>query len=156
MKKSFRIRIDDEEMTVTVERQGDELVVERNGERYRVAVLPSDPAGEQEARNASAAPAPPAARDTAGPSTTAARDRVPPAGPPPSGTSAGVPAPITGTIKEVLVKAGESVSQGERVMMMEAMKMDIEIVAPSTGTVVQVFVGAGDSVKENQPLFRIE
>ena len=67
-----------------------------------------------------------------------------------------MPAPITGTIKEVLVNANERISAGERVMMMEAMKMDIEIVAPVSGTVAQVFVNAGDNVKENQPLFRIE
>ena len=41
-------------------------------------------------------------------------------------------------------------------MMMEAMKMDIEIVAPIGGKLAALFVRPGESVKEHQPLFRIE
>jgi biotin carboxyl carrier protein len=59
-------------------------------------------------------------------------------------------------VKEVLAGEGESISKGERVMMMEAMKMDIEIVAPSSGKLSRVFVKAGDTVQEHQPLFSIE
>ena len=77
-----------------------------------------------------------------------------PGGQPVSGAT--VSAPITGTVKEILVTVGERVSQGERVMMMEAMKMDIEIIAPDSGRLAHLFVKAGDSVKERQPLFTIE
>lgn len=161
MKRTYRIRIDGEEMTVTVERQGDELLVERDGERYRVAVLSTDRPIEQSSRGigagAASAAATPQPDSKRGGSPEAGGASVPAQEPAFTGTvPGGVPAPVTGTVKEVLVSPGENISQGERVMMMEAMKMDIEIVAPAPGKVAQVFVKAGDNVKENQPLFRIE
>ncbi|HUX20365.1 MAG TPA: biotin/lipoyl-containing protein [Spirochaetia bacterium] len=156
MKRSFKLRFEGEEMTVTVERQGNDLVVARDGRTFTVSVLPVE--------NSAAAAGRPESRGLAVPASTQAavkprapagqarpnaqRDFVAPAG--------AVTAPITGTIKEVLVSEGESISQGDRVMMMEAMKMDIEIVAPSAGKLSHVFVKAGDSVKEHQPLFNIE
>lgn len=160
MKKSFRIKIGGEEMRITVERQGDELLVERDGESYRVTVLPPEsPPVDGDSHSSAAAPdrpVPSSSGIAAGSTTTSAPRTGPTETPLPSGGGSGVPAPITGMIKEVLVNAGERISAGERVMMMEAMKMDIEVLAPASGTVAQVFVAAGDSVRENQPLFRIE
>ena len=156
MKRSFRLRFEGEEMTVTVERQGNDLVVARDGHSFTVSLLPVETSavaagrpegGGQVAPTSTRAPArPSASAGYDGPSTQ--RTVAAPAGT--------VSAPITGTIKEVLVSEGENVSQGDRVMMMEAMKMDIEIVAPGAGKLSHVFVKAGDSVKEHQPLFAIE
>ena len=41
-------------------------------------------------------------------------------------------------------------------MIMEAMKMDIEVFAPGAGTVQDIFVNPGDAVKENQRLLHIQ
>jgi pyruvate carboxylase subunit B len=62
---------------------------------------------------------------------------------------------MTGVIKELLVAQGDSVQEGEPIMMMEAMKMDIEVSALSSGSVAEIYVQAGDNVKEGQALAKI-
>ena len=63
---------------------------------------------------------------------------------------------MTGTIKEVLITVGDRVQENEQIVMMEAMKMDIEVAAPQGGTVVEILVEPGDGVRESQTLLRIE
>jgi biotin carboxyl carrier protein len=63
---------------------------------------------------------------------------------------------MTGTIKQVMVAVGDVVKEGDHVMMMEAMKMDMEISAHQGGTVSVILCKVGDGVKENQPLVTIE
>ena len=53
---------------------------------------------------------------------------------------------MPGTILNVKVAPGQAVKYGETVIVMEAMKMETEIVAPADGTVGQVFVKSGDTV----------
>ncbi len=74
-----------------------------------------------------------------------------PAAPPPSSGS-GVVSPIAGTIVSIKCKAGETVTQGQELLVMEAMKMNTSISAPGAGTIKQVLIAAGDSVRENQQL----
>jgi pyruvate carboxylase subunit B len=62
---------------------------------------------------------------------------------------------MTGVVKDVMVSQGDSVQEGETIMMMEAMKMDIEVAALSSGSVAEIYVQSGDSVKEGQPLAKI-
>ncbi|MBP5406454.1 acetyl-CoA carboxylase biotin carboxyl carrier protein subunit [bacterium] len=66
-----------------------------------------------------------------------------------------VVAPMPGLIMKVLVKVGDTVSVGQKVMTMEAMKMENDINAGSAGTVKAVLVKEGDNVKEHQPLVTI-
>ena len=61
---------------------------------------------------------------------------------------------MTGTVKEVKVAAGEHVSAGQLVVVMEAMKMDID--ATAAGTVSEVHVSAGDNRAAGQPLLTIQ
>ncbi len=68
------------------------------------------------------------------------------------GDAGGVASPIAGTILEVKVKAGDEVSQGQELLVIEAMKMETAIAAPQAGTVKAVLVAAGDSVRETQTL----
>ncbi len=69
-----------------------------------------------------------------------------------SGDVGGVASPIAGTVLEVKVKVGDSVTEGQEVLVIEAMKMETAIAAPRAGTVKAVLVAAGDSVRETQTL----
>ena len=53
---------------------------------------------------------------------------------------------MPGKILDIKVKVGDAVSYGQCVIVMEAMKMETEIVAPADGTVAQILVKAGDAV----------
>ena len=59
---------------------------------------------------------------------------------------------IDGTIMDVKVNVGDSVERAQVVVMMEAMKMENEIVAPHDGTVAQVVVSKGSVVETGSPL----
>ena len=56
-----------------------------------------------------------------------------------------VAAPLAGNVVKVLVKPGQTVSEGESILVLEAMKMETSVSAPSDGTIVEVKVQAGDS-----------
>jgi acetyl-CoA carboxylase biotin carboxyl carrier protein len=62
---------------------------------------------------------------------------------------------MTGVIDQVLVAEGDTVTEGQNVVVLEAMKMYIDVAAPEGGTVSSVSVKAGDSVKEGDPLLAI-
>lgn len=64
----------------------------------------------------------------------------------------GVVSPIAGTVIEIKCKAGDAVTAGQELLIIEAMKMNTAIAAPGAGTVKSVLVAAGDSVRENQQL----
>lgn len=63
---------------------------------------------------------------------------------------------IPGKVVSISVIEGQNVSEGEVVMILEAMKMQNEIHAPLSGTVVSVNCQPGDSVEANSPLVVIE
>ncbi len=64
-------------------------------------------------------------------------------------------APLAGNIFKVCVKAGEQVSAGDVVVIMEAMKMETEVRAASDGEVVEVYVKEGDSVTTGDPVLSL-
>ena len=63
-----------------------------------------------------------------------------------------VEAPMLGNVLDIKVKAGDTVSTGDSLLILEAMKMENEIVAPSNGTIASVNVNKGDSVEAGQVL----
>ena len=63
-----------------------------------------------------------------------------------------VSAPMPGKIIAVKKDAGAAVKNGEVILVLEAMKMENEIVAPQDGTVASVNVGAGDAVEAGDVL----
>ena len=70
-----------------------------------------------------------------------------PAPAPSAGEGEKVTAPMPGTILDVKVAVGDSVSKGQVIMILEAMKMENEVVAPQDGTIASINVAAGDSVE---------
>ena len=96
---------------------------------------------------APAAAAPVAAAAAAAPVAAAA-----PAAPAVTGAGEAVTAPMPGTILKVNVQNGQAVKAGTVLVVLEAMKMENEIMAPKDGTVTQVVVTKGASVDTGAPL----
>jgi biotin carboxyl carrier protein len=66
-----------------------------------------------------------------------------------------VTAPMPGRIVTVAVKIGATVQAGEVLLVIEAMKMQNELLAPSTGTIAKVAVAAGEAVERGALLVEI-
>ncbi len=98
---------------------------------------------------APAAPAPAAAPVAAAP---AAAPAAPAAAPAVTGAGEAVNAPMPGTILKVNVAQGQAVKAGQVLVVLEAMKMENEIMAPKAGTVTQVVTAKGASVNTGDPL----
>jgi len=63
-----------------------------------------------------------------------------------------VPAAVNGTIWKILVKEGDKVAQDQQIMILEAMKMEIDITAPVSGTISKILVEPTMNVEEGQTL----
>ena len=94
--------------------------------------------------------APTAAAPVAAPA--AAPVAAAPAAPVVTGSGEMVAAPMTGTIMKVNVKNGDAVKEGQVLVVLEAMKMENEIMAPKSGTITQVAVQKGASVNTGDAL----
>lgn len=153
MKRELTLKIGNEEVMVTATREGQAIRIARGDEEYTVQVLAETVVGSQVA----AAPAAPLAPVASSAPRAAAAPAAPAAAP--AGGGAGgpgaVPCPMTGVVDQVLVQDGASVAEGDKIVILEAMKMYIDVTAPAAGTVSGVAVKAGDSVKEGQSLMTI-
>lgn len=65
-------------------------------------------------------------------------------------------APMPGQIVEVLAREGDVVAEGDKLLILEAMKMQQPIVAPTDGTVARISVSQGDQVSAGQVLAVVE
>ena len=65
-------------------------------------------------------------------------------------------APMPGVILEVNVKAGDTVTRGQQVAILDAMKMHNVIGAPRAGTIGEVFVTAGQTVDHGDPIIKFK
>ena len=95
------------------------------------------------------APAAPATAPAAAPAPVAA-----PSAAPAASLAAGEPvkAPMPGVVLKVQVQQGQAVKAGQVLVILEAMKMENEIVAPKDGTVAQIVAAKGASVESGSPL----
>lgn len=115
-----------------------------NGTPYNVTV---------EDANGSAAPVAAAPTPAAAPvSAPAPAPAAAPAAVPAAAGSVSVDAPMPGNILDIKVSNGASVKAGDVLLILEAMKMENEIVAPQDGTVASVNVNKGDTVEAGQTL----
>ncbi len=55
---------------------------------------------------------------------------------------------VAGKVWQIAAPAGTAVSEGDPVVILESMKMEIPVEAPGTGTIVEILVGEGDAVED--------
>lgn len=146
--KTYKFKIDGKDYSVTIngiEGRNADLTV--NGVGYNVEL-------EDEVSAAAPAPAQEAA-PIAAPAAPAAQAAPAPAAPAPSGKEITVCSPLPGVIISVDVKEGQAVKKGQKVAVLEAMKMENEIQAEADGTVVAILVQKGDSVLEGAEILKL-
>lgn len=118
-----------------------------NGNVYEVTVEEGFTGAASAPKAAAPAPkAAPAAAPKAAPAPAA------PAAPAPAAGAVAVTAPMPGKILGVKASAGQAVKRGQVLLILEAMKMENEIVAPQDGTVATINVAVGDSVEPGATL----
>ena len=101
-----------------------------------------------------AAPAAPAPVAAAAPVAVAAAPAAPAAAPAAAGLAAGevVKAPMPSNVLKINVAQGQTVKEGDVLLVLEAMKMENDITATKSGTVAQIVVAKGAVVETGSPL----
>ena len=123
-----------------------------NGTPYNVSV---EEGGAAPAAPVAAPAAPVAAAPAPAPAAAPASEAAPapaPAAPQGAAGSVKVDAPMPGTILNIKVAAGDTVNKGDVLLVLEAMKMENDIVAPQSGTVASINVAKGDAVEAGSTL----
>ena len=139
--KEYKFKINGKDYAVVIgEADGKMLTVNVNGADYQVELenapvaAPVQPAAAPAAAQPAAAPA--AAPKAAGAGTT-------------------IKSPLPGIIISIDVKEGQAVKRGQKVAVIEAMKMENDILAECDGTVTGIHANKGDSVREGADIVTI-
>ena len=143
----YKFKINGGEYDVTINGIENNVAdVQVNGTQYKVEI--------ENAPEAAAAQAPAAA---SAPVQTAAPAEAPAAQPQQASSLAGevVTSPLPGVIIEVSVTVGQAVKAGQKVAVLEAMKMENEIQAPKDGKITAIHVSKGDSILEGANIVTI-
>ena len=138
------VQVGDKTYEVTVAKRGaveegalSEYVLEVAGERVRVTV--------KEVTKEAPRTAPAAAAAGAAPQSAASQEY-----------KDGIFAPVPGKIVDIKVKAGDTVKEGDLVLILEAMKMENELHSPKQAVVAAVLVDKGDQATKGQLLVAFE
>ena len=147
--KQYKFKINGNDYNVAINSTNGNLAdVTVNGVSYQVEMENSMPAAP------AAAPVQAAPQASApAPQPAAAADPAPAAKP--AGEGKAVTSPLPGVIIEVSVKEGDTVAAGQKVAVLEAMKMENEIQAEKAGVVTKIHVSKGDSVLEGASIVTI-
>lgn len=141
--KTYKFKINGKEYEVAINNvEGKNASVTVNGAEYQVE-LENAPAAAPVAAPVAAAPAAAAPAPAAAPAAK------------PAGAGKKVASPLPGVIIEVSVKEGQAVKAGQKVAVIEAMKMENEIAAECDGTITAIHVAKGDSVLEGADIVTI-
>lgn len=139
--KEYKFKINGKDYAVAIgEADGKMLTVNVNGADYQVELENAPVAAPAAPVAAAAAPAPAAA---------------PAAAPKPAGAGQTIKSPLPGIIISIDVKEGQAVTRGQKVAVIEAMKMENDILAESDGTVTAIHAHKGDSVLEGADIVTI-
>ena len=151
MSKTYNIEIDGKTFEVTVNSVSDgRAEVSVGGKAYSVAVSEVAPQVQ-----APAAPQTPAegeqkpVRDASGTRSAYAGTKKQ------YSTGFAVTAPLPGVIIQLNVAVGQSVKRGQKLAVLEAMKMENDILAERDGTITAISIHRGDSVLEGEALMSI-
>ena len=128
--------------------------VKVNGVSYQVEVEETAGGFAPAPQAAPAAPAPVPAAAPAAPAPAPVPAAAPVAAPVTGGEK--INSPMPGTILDVRVSAGQSVKKGQVLCILEAMKMENEIISPRDGAVAQVVANKGASVNAGDPLMVLQ
>lgn len=141
----YKIRVNDSTYTVSIGRVTDDSVdVTLDGRTYEVEI-------EAPTKKTSKTPVLSRKREVI--NAAEGPVRTSPPGAPMDGGA--VVSPLPGLILKLLVKEGDTVSEGQPVAIMEAMKMENEIEAPISGRIAQLMVKEGENVLENAVIMKI-
>ena len=143
--KTYKFKIGGNDYEVEIGKiEGKTADVTVNGVSYQV-----------EMENAPAAPAAPVAAAPVAAAAPAAQAAAPAPAAKPAGEGKSVTSPLPGVIIEISVKEGQAVKAGQKVAVLEAMKMENEIAAPADGVVTSSRVANGDSLQEGDEIMKI-
>jgi len=146
--KSYNFKINGKDYSVTINGiEGKNADVSVNGVSYQVELENAVPAAP--------APAPVAAAPVPSQAPASAPVSATPAAAAASGAGTVVRSPLPGVIISIDVKEGQTVRKGQKVAVLEAMKMENEIQAEAEGTVSAILVQKGDSVLEGAEILKL-
>ena len=118
-----------------------------DGEKFRVEVVEGE--GEPSVKSVESVESVPQAPKSEPKATPVGHEKV-------DHNMVEVKAQIPGTVLKVLKNPGERIEEDEVIMIIEAMKMEIEIPSPKAGVLVKVDVNQGDTVQEGQVLAHVQ
>lgn len=145
--KEYKFKINGNDYNIAINSTtGNVADVTVNGVDYKVEIENEMPAVQAVPQAAAPAAKPAPTPVAAAPAPVVAK---------PAGEGRPVTSPLPGVIIEVSVKEGDTVAAGQKVAVLEAMKMENEIYADKDGKVGQVFVQKGASVQTGTALVEI-
>ncbi|GHU55136.1 acetyl-CoA carboxylase biotin carboxyl carrier protein subunit [Clostridia bacterium] len=136
--RNFNITVNGKQYSVGVEEIG--------GHAVPVSQSPLQQTAQPIQQTAQAQPAPQAVQQAPAPAVVPAK----------AGSGTKITSPMPGTILDAKVNVGDTVKRGQVLLILEAMKMENDIVSPIDGTVSSVVAKKGDNVNSGDLLATVE